>query len=54
VNGGGSGSAGLYQFMPGTWLTTPYGRHPVLRAKWNALAAAFMVRAGRTREWVCR
>lgn len=53
VNGGGSGSLGLYQFMPGTWASTPYGRHSPFSAKWASLAAAWMVRAGRSREWVC-
>ena len=48
-----SGSSGLYQFQPSTWATTPYGRHSIWRAKWQALAAAWMVRRGRTAEWVC-
>lgn len=53
VNGGGSGSSGLYQFMPSTWAGLPYRRYSVFSAKWNSLAAAYMVRHGRTGEWVC-
>lgn len=48
-----SGSSGLYQFLPSTWATTRYARRPVFSAKWNALAAAWMVRSGRTGEWSC-
>lgn len=50
-------SAGLYQFMPSTWATTPYirrGRAAIWVAKWQALAAAWMLRQGRAGEWVCR
>jgi hypothetical protein len=50
-----SGSFGLYQFMRGTWLSTPYAGRDWTRAKWQALAAGWMVgRAGRGSEWVCR
>lgn len=49
-----SGSSGLYQFLPSTWRTTPYGWRSIWRAKWQALAAAWMVLRGRTGEWVCR
>lgn len=50
-----SGSTGLFQFMPGTWATTPYGRRWIYSAKWQSLAAAWMIgRAGRSREWVCK
>lgn len=50
-----SSASGLYQFLhPSTWATTPYASRNVFRAKWNALAAAYMVRAGRSREWACR
>jgi len=49
--------AGLFQFrVSGTWGTTPYSRRSPWRAKWNALAAAWMHSAGvdRGNEWACR
>lgn len=49
--------AGLFQFrISGTWETTPYARRSPWRAKWNALAAAWMHRADVNRggEWTCR
>jgi hypothetical protein len=51
--------AGLFQFRiaaPSTWATTPYAARSPWRAKWNALAAAWMHRAdvGRGNEWACR
>ena len=48
-----SGTQGVFQFMPGTWASTPYGRHSVFSAKWNSLAAAWMHRVGRGGEWEC-
>jgi len=45
---------GLFQFHVGTWAGTPYGRYSVYSAKWNALAAAWMVRRGRQVEWSCK
>lgn len=50
--------AGLFQFRvaaPSTWATTPYARRSPWRAKWSALAAAWMHSAGVNRgsEWVC-
>jgi hypothetical protein len=49
-----SGSTGLFQFMPSTWATTPYGHRSIYSAKWQSLGAAFMLRAGRSGEWVCK
>lgn len=49
-----SGASGLYQFMPGTWASTPYGRRSVWSARWQPYAAAWMLEQGRSREWVCR
>lgn len=49
-----AGHLGLYQFNPGTWAGTPYGGHSAVRAKWAALAAAWMLRHGRAGEWACR
>lgn len=47
--------AGLFQFqISGTWGTTPYARRSPWRAKWNALAAAWMHKVGRGGEWSCR
>jgi hypothetical protein len=47
--------AGLFQFrISGTWATTPYARRSPWRAKWNALAAAWMHHVGRGGEWTCR
>ena len=46
---------GLFQFnYPGTWSTTPYAARDPFRAKWNALAAAWMHHVGRGREWACQ
>jgi soluble lytic murein transglycosylase-like protein len=50
-----SGASGLFQFLPSTWATTPYGRRgSIWSPKWSSLAAAWMVRVGRGGEWVCR
>ena len=49
--------AGLFQFRvapPSTWATTPYARRSPWRAKWSALAAAWMHAVGRGGEWTCR
>ena len=40
-NSQGSGACGLYQFMPGTWRSTPYGGQDIFSAKHNALAFAW-------------
>ena len=48
-----SGASGLLQFLPSTWATTPYARHSIWSAKWNALAAGFMHHVGRGAEWSC-
>jgi hypothetical protein len=48
-----SGATGLFQFMPGTWSTTPYGWRWIYSAKYQALAAAWMHEQGRKGEWVC-
>lgn len=46
-------STGLYEFKPSTWRTTPYGRRSIWSAKWQAFAAAWMLRQGRVGEWAC-
>lgn len=54
-----SAHAGLFQFRvapPSTWETVPwrYSRHSPYSAKWSSLAAAWMQRVGRGREWACQ
>lgn len=49
-----SGAAGLFQFLPSTFATTPYARRSLWRAKWSALAAGYMHAVGRGGEWTCR
>ena len=49
-----SGAAGLFQFLPSTWRSTPYGRFSVYSAYANALGAGWMHAHGRGGEWVCR
>jgi soluble lytic murein transglycosylase-like protein len=46
-----SGAAGLYQFMPGTWRTTPYRRYSPYHPKWSALAAMWMWKRGGYGHW---
>ena len=49
-----SGAAGLFQFLPSTWDSTPYGRFSVWSPYANALAAGWMHASGRGDEWSCR
>jgi hypothetical protein len=51
---GSSGASGLFQFLPSTWRSTPYGVFSVWSPYANALAAGWMHAAGRGGEWVCR
>jgi soluble lytic murein transglycosylase-like protein len=46
-----SGAAGLYQFMPRTWASTPYGRHSAYNPRWAALAAMWMWKHGGYSHW---
>ncbi len=48
-----SGASGLFQFLPGTWRTTPFASHSIFDAWANANAAAWMWSVGRRGEWVC-
>jgi hypothetical protein len=48
-----SNASGLFQFLPSTWMTTPYRRHWIFSARYNALAAGWMHRVGRGNEWAC-
>jgi hypothetical protein len=49
-----SGAAGLLQFLPSTWETTPYGRFSIWSPYANALAAGWMHAQGRGSEWACK
>ena len=48
------GSYGLFQFKPGTWLSTPYAEYDIFDPRASAYAAAWMWSVGRRREWVCQ
>jgi uncharacterized protein YraI len=47
-------ASGLFQFLPGTWATTPYAGFYILDPVANAYAAAWMWSVGRRGEWVCQ
>lgn len=49
-----SHASGLFQFLPSTWRSTPYGRYSIWDPYANALAAGWMHSAGRGGEWVCK
>ena len=46
-----SGASGLYQFMPGTWASTPYHKKSVFSPKWAALGAMWMWSRGGYSHW---
>jgi hypothetical protein len=48
-----SGAAGLGQFLPGTWVTTPQGKagYSVFNAAANTAAIQWMIDVGRAREF---
>lgn len=48
-----SAASGLFQFLPGTWATTPFANESIFDAVSNANAAAWMWSVGRRNEWVC-
>jgi uncharacterized protein YraI len=48
-----SGASGLFQFLPGTFASTPYANYDILDPWANANAAAWMWSVGRRGEWVC-
>jgi uncharacterized protein YraI len=48
-----SGASGLFQFLPGTWATTPFAGYNIFDPWANANAAAWMWSVGRRGEWVC-
>lgn len=49
-----SGASGLFQFLPGTWASTPYADQNIFDAEANANAAGWMWSVGRRNEWVCQ
>ncbi len=49
-----TGDSGLFQFNPGTWLTTPYGEYDIFDPRASAYAAGWMWSVGRRNEWVCQ
>lgn len=49
-----SGASGIFQFLPSTWRSTPYGRMSIWSPYANALAAGWMHQQGRGGEWACR
>ena len=50
-NSAGSGAFSSFQFMRGTFLSTPYARLDWTRQDVQAHAAAWMFSVGRSREW---
>jgi hypothetical protein len=49
-----SAASGLFQFLPSTFASTPYGRFSIFSPYANALAAGWMHAHGRGGEWQCR
>ena len=51
VTNSSSGAAGLYQFMPRTWQSTPYRNHSPYHPRWASLAAMWMWAHGGQSHW---
>ena len=51
VTNSSSGAAGLFQFMPRTWQSTPYRRHSPYHPRWASLAAMWMWKRGGYSHW---
>jgi uncharacterized protein YraI len=49
-----SSASGLFQFLPGTWATTPYAEYSIFDPWANANAAGWMWSVGRRNEWACQ
>ena len=49
-----SGASGLFQFMPGTFASTPYADQDIFDAWASANAAGWMWSVGRRNEWECQ
>lgn len=52
--GGGGTYYGLFQFVPSTFASTPYGQYEITDAWANANAAAWMWSEGKKSSWVCQ
>jgi uncharacterized protein YraI len=48
------GASGLFQFLPGTWASTPFASYDIFDPWASANAAAWMWSVGRRGEWVCQ
>jgi len=48
-----SGTEGLFQFMPSTWRSTPYGHHNVFDPWYNSLGAAWLYQRDGPGQWQC-
>lgn len=49
----GEHAAGLLQFLPSTWRTTPYRTESIWSPYSQALAAVWMIKHNRLNEWTC-
>lgn len=49
-----SNASGLFQFLPGTWATTPFANENIFDPVANANAAGWMWSVGRRNEWTCQ
>lgn len=47
-------ASGLFQFLPGTWATTPYASADIFDPVSSAFATGWMWANGRRGEWVCQ
>jgi hypothetical protein len=50
----GEHATGLFQFLPSTWRSTPYGHLNIFDPVVNALATGWMWTNGRRGEWACQ
>ena len=49
-----SGAAGLFQFLPSTWASSPFARQSVFDPVANANAAAWLYQHAGASQWQCR
>ncbi len=47
-------ASGLFQFLPGTWASTPYASSDIFDPVASAFATGWMWSVGRRGEWVCQ
>jgi len=45
---------GLFQYLKGTWKSTPYGDRDIFDPEAQALATGWMWKEGRRNEWACQ